>query len=181
MIGKLFKGAVGDIQIVFRVLQTEGLGPTLRLMNSRDAPGLVQFAKYGICGVASVVVMTIIAFLIIHNGFPVNIDDNEGLTVAGARSNYIVAESIAFIFANFVAYFLNALWVFTSGKHSKLKEFSIFTAISTFSFVVGIIPSIYLIGQAESQKGVAIIAHVLLIVVSALVNFACRKLFVFAK
>ncbi len=159
--------------------------PDLKTLNkwlwTRDAPAFVQFGKYGVCGVASIVVLNVIVYLLGYTVLPAM----EGMTVDGApisddlrERNLILANVIAFLPSNVVAYTLNALWVFTPGRHSRWKEFGLFTFISAIGFFAGLLGGPKLIGWFGVSSH---IAQLSLIVTSALVNYVCRKFLVFLK
>ncbi len=178
MIKLLCKSAVNDVHSVFSMLKTEGFGATFRHLNSRDAPGLVQFGKYGICGVAALFTQMAIFYGLSHGPFPAHAYLGiEGLTPHQMQTNAIIANVIAFPFANIVAYVLNVIWVFTPGKHSRLREFSLFTLIAFMAFGVGLFGGPYFISKGlntwVAQGGFAI--------TSALVNYVCRKVLIFLK
>ena len=152
---------------------------------------LVQFINYGIVGGAATAVNMIIAFLaavfIFHalgeSDFMVKVLGMANVTVPTVDiSNMDRAvrqfynNLIAFPFSNTFCYILNALWVFKPGKHSKVKEFWLFMAVSGISFTCGTLISFLSISMAGSQTSVSIIIFT---VVSVLVNYIARKKIVF--
>lgn len=142
---------------------------------SRDAPFLIQFGKYGVCGVISVVVLALVIYLgeaLFPQFFS---DDLPDRTVAW---NTAILHFVAFVPSNFVAYGLNRWLVFTPGRHSAKKEITLFTIISLLSFSVGEVLPFWLINNFELPRPVV---HFSFIISSALVNFVCRKFLVFEK
>lgn len=142
---------------------------------SREAPFLIQFGKYGVCGVLSVVVLA----LMIWAGeslFPEYF--SEDLPDDARAKNNIVLHLVAFIPSNFTAYFLNRWLVFTPGRHSFAREMVLFSIISVTSFGAGEFLQYYLVITYGTKQS---IAHASFVVTSALVNFACRKFIVFEK
>ncbi len=147
----------------------------LAYVNSRDAHPLIQFAKYGMCGVAAVVAHNATAYVLGYTVLPFVGEGAASLTDT-EKSNYqIMANLLAFPAGNVVAYATNALWVFHGGRHSRWREFLIFTAISLFSFLVGLFG-----GPILTRYGLhPHFAQIGLIITSTLVNFVCRKFIVF--
>ena len=177
MIGKLFKAGIEDTKTVIQSLRNDGFKKTFQFLNSRDAPGFVQFAKYGVCGVIAVLVLLVFTELASHF-LNLPFDKSDGtMDLQKAEDNFIICTLIAFPFSNLAAYLLNVIWVFTPGKHSRLKEFSMFTAIALFACVVGLFAGPVMISKGLHPR----IAQLGLIIASTLVNFACRKLLIFLK
>lgn len=142
---------------------------------SREAPFLIQFGKYGLCGIISVVVLALMIFA----GevlFPQHF--SEDLPKVTRARNNIVLHLIAFIPSNFTAYFLNRWLVFTPGRHSFAREMILFSLISITSFGAGEFLQYYLVITYGTRQE---IAHASFVVSSALVNYACRKFLVFEK
>ena len=147
----------------------------MKTITSREAPFLIQFGKYGICGVLSVVVFFIVTELgraIYPAPFAETLPDS-----LRARNN-VILHFIAFLPSNFTAYFLNRWLVFTPGRHTFGKEMALFTLISLISFTIGeFIPH-----QLVSNLGIPNrLADLSFIISSALINFICRKFLVFEK
>ncbi|MGC6564210.1 MAG: GtrA family protein [Akkermansiaceae bacterium] len=153
-------------------LRERGLKKTLL---ARDAPFLIQFGKYGLCGVVSVVVLiavTNLSRILFPEHFAMDLPQ-------GTRAfNNSVVQFIAFVPSNFTAYALNRWLVFTPGRHGVRTELTLFTIISLISFSLGLILPVWLVKSFNVPNGIADISFV---VSSALVNFACRKFFVFEK
>lgn len=145
----------------------------MRRMNERDTHPFIQFMKYGICGVGAVVVSQSIFFALSIWVLPAL---DEGLEKEVRATNSLINNSIAFFFGNLFAYYTNSKWVFTPGRHGKLVEFLLFTGVSSISFVAGIFAGPYLIYRYGIST---VLAQVFMLVISALVNFVCRKFFVF--
>lgn len=152
-------------------LRAKGLWGSLR---DREAPLLLQFAKYGFCGVVSVSVFALVA-AVGHGVAPEAFD--LGLPAEERVLNLAILQLCGFIPANFSAYFLNRAFVFTPGRHNFSTELALFTLISLFSFGLGQVVPIWLIGAFNVAN---FIAHWSFVISSALVNFAARKCLVFA-
>lgn len=164
----------GDIQTIRLHQASHGWKSAARLLHSREAPPFFQFIKYGICGVGAVVVHNATFILFASTLFPAF--ESSGLQDSLRETNSIFANLLAWPIGNLFAYFSNSLWVFVPGRHSKWREFGLFTAISLVSFVVGLVGGPILISEGLPVW----IAQIGFIVTAALVNFICRKFLVFA-
>lgn len=146
-------------------------------VTSKEAPPLVQFAKYGVCGVLATAVQVGLFYCFALTIFPQALD-HQNASLAARGNHAIYANLAAFPFSNTLAYLTNVLWVFTTGRHNKTKEFFFFTIVSAVSFSVGLVAGPQLI------KWFAVSTHLAeagFVISSALVNFIIRKSFVFLK
>ena len=151
-----------------------GLWHTLR---SRDVPGLVQFGKYGACGVVAVIFHAAIVYTI---GLTINPAVGEHIPKEIKETRTMWNNAAAFFLSNFVAYGLNVMFVFKPGRHGKRKEIILFFIISGISFFAGLFAIPLVFSAIDSNKGIEHFANLGFIVTSALVNFICRKFIVFA-
>lgn len=142
-------------------------------VNSRDAHPLLQFVKYGICGVGAFATHQVIWLALAVWAFPA-IDSS--LPDATRAWNSTVCNSIAVIFSTLVAYVTNVLWVFKSGRHSRLVEIGSFFGIGIVSFGGGLLAGPWLI-QAFGLN--TLVAQLSMAVTSVLINFVCRKFLIF--
>lgn len=142
---------------------------------ARNAPFLIQFGKYGVCGVLSVVVFLIVA-LLGENLFPQYFGGSASTETRARFLPYL--HFAAFLPSNFTAYALNRWLVFTPGRHSLRKEISLFTLISFISFAIGELLPVWLVANFAVPNAVA---HLSFVISSAMVNFVCRKFLVFEK
>ena len=152
-----------------------------RWLLTRNAPVFVQFAKYSASGAIGTAVLVGIVLALSLSLFPAldsSFIDGDPISDALRQRNLIVNNIIAFPLANLVVYLLNVWLVFTPGRHSRGKEFSIFTLISALSHFTGILAGPFLI---ERFGITTIVAQLSLVTTSALVNFFCRKFIVFAR
>lgn len=156
-----------------RFLRENDWRTILARMNARDTHPVIQFIKYGICGVGSLIIGQGIWFALSVWVWPA-LDPDLPKEVRALHSTY--NNIIAFFFGNLFAYFTNSLWVFTPGRHHRVMEFIYFTLISTLGFVIGLAAGPMLIQMYGINT---LVAQAVLVVVSALVNFVCRKFFVF--
>lgn len=142
---------------------------------SRETPFLIQFGKYGVCGVLSVLVFLAVALTGQHL-FPGSF--SQDLPGDLRAKNFILLHLTAFLPSNFTAYALNRWLVFTPGRHSAGKEVFFFTIVSFLSFILGEFLPFWLV---KSINVPSIVAHLSFVISSALVNFVCRKFLVFEK
>jgi putative flippase GtrA len=147
---------------------------TFRYFKSKEAPFVVQFAKYGFCGVIATLSHTAAAWVFSKYWFPAF----DGAPRDVLKWNQIYANLWALPIGNVVAYATNVLWVFTSGRHGRLKEFALFSLINVISGVAGILAGPFLRDALQTGWW---IAQLMLILTSAMVNFICRKFLVFQK
>lgn len=162
-----------EVREGLRFVRENDLGDVIRAINSRNAHPVVQFVKYGICGVAAVIAHNSLVYLF---GIWIPFAESSGLGDAERSNNQMLANLLAFPFGNAVAYATNAVWVFHGGRHSRLREFAYFTIISLVSFLAGLVGGPLLVRYFGISEHLAQLGFV---VTSALVNFVCRKFFVF--
>jgi len=143
-------------------------------LKSKEAPFVVQFAKYGFCGVVATVSHTAMAWWFSRHWYPAF----DGAPSEVLKWNQIYANLWALPVGNVVAYVTNAIWVFTGGRHGRWVEFGLFSLINVISGVAGIFGGPFLRDALGTGWWMA---QLMLIVTSALVNFVCRKFFVFSK
>ena len=145
----------------------------LARMNARDTHPLIQFMKYGICGVGSLIIGQGIWLALSIWVYPA-LDSGIPKEVRALHSTY--NNMISFFFGNLFAYVTNSLWVFTPGRHHRVMEFIYFTLISTLGFVIGLSFGPLLIQIYGINT---LLAQLMTVFSSVLVNYVCRKFFVF--
>jgi putative flippase GtrA len=91
-------------------------------------------------------------------------------------ANLLINNIIGFLIANVVAYITNILFVFKGGRHHPALEFVYFTLISGIAFVISQAAGPWLVNRFGIPTNLAILSNVL---TSMLLNFVCRKFFVF--
>ncbi len=144
----------------------------LERMNRRDTHPVIQFMKYVICGFGAFALSQTIWLALSIWVWP-SLDDLPQ-EVRALNSTY--SNLVAFFFGNLFAYYTNSKWVFTPGRHGKVKEFLLFSTISSISFGVGLAAGPYLIHRYGIHT---LLAQFFNQVSSVMVNFICRKFFVF--
>jgi putative flippase GtrA len=170
------KNLVKQLEDTFRYLFTHSPRESWAWIGSKEAPFIVQLGKYGLCGVAAVLTHNLIAIQLAKTVFPAM--EGSGLTDTQMAYNQIYSNAVALVISNFVAYFLNVLWVFTPGRHSRWKEFGLFTLVNSISGGIGLAAGPVLrpvIGASFLH------AQIVIVITSAIVNFLCRKFLIFEK
>ena len=161
---------------LIRFLRENDLRTILAALHSRDVHPVIQFFKYAVCGVAALIVHTTVYFLLAKFVLPALETNVSDLAI---RANHaLINTGIAFLFSNTTAYLLNVRWVFTSGRHSRVREFLFFTLVNAPGAVCGVAVQDWLIRSLGWPAWAAFAGFVL---PNVMVNFACRKLFIFQK
>ena len=111
----------------------------------------------------------------IHFFFPDFVDSDLN-TADQLLWNTNIVNTVAFIPSSVIAYILNRSFVFESGRHKAWFEFWSFMLISLVSYIAGVIGTIVLMRSVEVPSIVGTLAFA---IPSVLVNFVCRKYFVF--
>ena len=152
----------------------------------REAHPLIQFVKYGICGVLATGVDMVLFFLLAWKVFPALGQDELLVRVLGlelpeiseqVRSrHFVLNRSLSFMVSCYVAYFTNFHWVFTPGRHSRRKEITLFYVIGIASYFLGTTLGWGLIAILGMTTTAAYLAN---IVASVMINYAGRKFIVF--
>jgi putative flippase GtrA len=152
----------------------------------REAHPAVQFIKYGLAGGIATVVDLGITYLLSWRMIPALTSDDLVVRLlhlniipveeAVRARNYVFCRGISFFFANFAAYVINVLWVFEPGRHSRLKEISLFYIVSAISFVVGAGLGAGLIHYFSWTFTNALLVNA---VASVMINYVCRKFIIF--
>ena len=148
----------------------------LRLFHSRDAPPAIQFLKYGLSGVGALVVHTAVYVGLISLVWP-HLNDPSLDAWTRAKSTFL-PTAIAFLFSNAFVYWLNMKWVFTPGRHSPVREFLLFTAVNLPGALTGALGQAALVYFLHWPKWAALAGFIL---PNVLINFVCRKFFIFRK
>lgn len=164
-----------------RFFQANDWRTIVRRMNARDTHPVIQFMKYGICGVGAAITHNVTLILITSLWLPVwkgMLIDGVPLDEASRASNLKTANMWAFPSGVLFAYITNTLWVFTRGRHSWLKEFALFVGVAALAFFPGLVVVDWLAGHLHLPSTVAQIGFIL---TSVVVNFVCRKLFIFKQ
>ncbi len=173
---------IKQIQQATRFVRENDFATVRSRVLSHDAPPLVQFIKYGLCGVGAFVVHIVVVNILGATLFPFH----DELADSVRKTNTMINNSLGFLVSCAFAYWTNINFVFKSGRHGRKKEITLFVAISAISFFAGLatVPFIFdLILKHFPQIGkyAQHVATLSFAVTSALVNFVCRKFIIFAK
>jgi len=155
------------------------------LLSPESGPAL-QFAKYAICGGIATGTNILIFYVLGWRMLPCLQPDDvlirllhlhvAALGDALRAHNATLANTIAFLFSNFVAYLLNILFVFRAGRHHRLVELGLFYAVSGVSFLIGTLLMRWLIHDFGTMTTIAFGSN---IIVALLINYAMRKFVIF--
>jgi len=165
----------------FRFIRDNDWPTIWRAFTSRDAHPLLQFIKYGCCGLAAAIthngILAILSTTVLPAGKGM-IVDGQVLDEIVRNRHLLINNLLAWPFGTLVAYFLNIAFVFTPGRHSKLMEFVLFTVVSAIGFFPGIFVVNWLAGHLHLPSTIAQLGFVF---TSVIVNFLCRKFIIFKR
>lgn len=167
------------ISAAWRFIRQNDLSTIWRALISRDAHPLVQFVKYGLCGVFAAVthngIMVALSLTLYPAGQGMLVDD-QPISDALRSHNLVLNNALAWPFGTLVAYWLNIAFVFTPGRHSKLTEMAMFWVVSAIGFFPGAFVVQWL---AEDMKLPSTVAQLGFVFTSVAVNFLTRKFVIF--
>lgn len=158
----------------------------LRQFKGREHGPVVQFIKYAVAGGIATGVHIVVFYCLARWAFPA-LGQNDvvaGLfhlhvtpvTDAIRARNSVIDNGITFLFSNMVAYLINILWVFESGRHHRVLEIAFFYMVSGISTVIGTLLMGFLIKQFGIMTTIAFGANAL---VSLMINYVLRKKLIF--
>lgn len=155
------------------------------LLYEKDRAGL-QFVKYAACGGVAFATDIIVFYLLAVFIFPALTQndvfvqmlslDVEPITESLRLRNFWLGKTLSFTMANLVAYTLNVLFVFKSGKFRMHHEVALFFAVSFTAFLLGTWSGDALIRFFGIQTTVS---NLTAVVSATLINYAGRKFVVF--
>jgi putative flippase GtrA len=161
-------------------------GISLDSLRNTEAGPLVQFIKYGVSGGLATSVHIIVFHVFAWQIFPALQEADLAVKVfsltvtaiddATRSYNSMLSNGAAFICSNMVAYILNILFVFESGRHNRLLEIGMFYLVSGISLVIGTALMGFLISHYHMQTTIAFSAN---IVSAVMINYVVRKYFIF--
>jgi putative flippase GtrA len=158
--------------------------PTLKALlaqlNSKDAHPAIQFLKYSIAGGAAVAVYLSVYLSLVHFVWPElnTIGKDMSVDPWTKFAKTLPPTAIAFVFANIAGYYLNTRWVFTQGRHHPVLEFIYFTLVNLPGALGGTIVQGILIANYGWSANAAFLGF---LVPNMLINYICRKFFIFKK
>ena len=153
---------------------------------SPNASPAAQFIKYAICGGIATATHIVIFHLVGWRLIPC-LQANDPfvkhlhlsvphIELQQRARNSMITNIIGFMISNSVAYLLNILFVFQTGRHHWLVELGLFYAVSAVSLAIGTSIMVWLIRRFGLMTTVAFGAN---LVTSLLINFAMRKFVIF--
>jgi putative flippase GtrA len=158
----------------------------LKQFFQRDAHPVVQFIKYAIAGGLATAVDIVVFYFLAWKVFPALTANDAVVRLLGmpitaidelTRSHhYLLNKAITFLFSNFTAYIVNIYWVFKPGRHKKWVEVALFYAVSIISFTLGTFLGWFVIAILGMTTTAAYVANMF---ASLMINYACRKFWVF--
>ncbi len=149
-----------------------------------DAGPFAQFVKYGMAGGVATLTHIVMFFLLgwrllpclAENDIMLRLLKVTPVVVENRALNAALATLAAFMVSNAVAYTLNVLFVFKSGRHHWILEILFFYAVSGFSMSIGTVLQSVLIARYDVMTTLAFGTNIL---ASLLINYAMRKFFIF--
>ena len=151
-----------------------------------ESENIIQFIKYAIAGGLATVTHIAIFHLVAWKMFPALQENDHAVRFFKLQirklndyqraRNSMISNTIAFVFANLVAYITNILWVFQRGRHPFVIEILLFYAFSGISVFIGTILMGVLIKRFGMLTTYAFASN---IVTAVLINYAVRKFFIF--
>jgi len=148
----------------------------VRHVLSHDAHPLVQFVKYGMCGVLAVLIHWIIVYSL---GFTVLPAIGKNLPLEVKEHNGMINNVIAFFASGIVVYLLNRKFVFKPGRHHTAVEAFLFFAVAGVALLAAVLVFPLIFQYVKMDEYVEHIANFSFVLTSALVNFVARKFIVF--
>jgi len=149
----------------------------------------LQFMKYLFCGgitfMVDVVAFYLMAWLVLPS---LRTDDPFGIVIGAfgwqirdvpeqiLLRNFVINKVVAFLTSNTVAYATNALFVFSGGRHRRVKEMLLFYLLSGISFAVFTWVSRQLIGRYGWDVSWS---YFFVFALAMIANFTMRKRLVF--
>lgn len=152
----------------------------------RDAGPVVQFIKYSLAGGVATAVDVLVFYLVAWRFIPSLRPDDPvvlrlGLTVLPVTEEersrrFIYVTLVAFMFSNLTAYLINIFWVFEPGRHVWYVELLLFYAVSGISIFIGTAIGWGMIRWFHLSTTASYAGK---LVAALLINFVCRKYFIF--
>lgn len=178
MLIRFQKALRGDRALGWAYLRQHGIRATLLWLRSREVPVSFQFIKYAALGLITTFVQVGLFTWFSHSFFPAHDYLVEGgIDPALKQRHAVFSNLLAFPFAVLFNYVANVFFVFTPGRHSRSRELLLFVGVSFLTFAAGLFSGPGLISRGLDPW----IAQGVLVVMSALLNFVCRKYFVFLR
>ena len=151
-----------------------------------EAGPAVQFIKYAIGGAIATAAHITVFHLLAWKLFPALQANDFAVRLLRLRvveeddatrsRNSMIANGLAFVVSNFVAYMVNILWVFHAGRHTWYVEIGLFYLVSGVSMTIGTSIMGFMIRRYGIRTTYAFLSN---LVTALLINYALRKFFIF--
>jgi putative flippase GtrA len=161
------------------------MGSFKKILIEKNHAG-IQFLKYSICGGLAFVADITVFYLAAIFLFPALTSDDlvcrlvdldvEPITRELRLRNFWIGKSFSFLAGNIVAYTLNVLFVFKSGRHKVQHEIALFLIVSFLAYVLSVASGDFLIRFFGVQTT---ISNLTAIIFATLFNYTGRKFFIF--
>ena len=155
-------------------------------MNLLENETLIQFIKYALAGGVATLTHICIFHLAGWKLFPCLQEKDPAVRLFRLKiqqrddsrraRNSMIANTIAFLVSNMVAYVLNILWVFERGRHHIVLEIFFFYLVSGISVAIGTMLMGILIKRFGMLTTYAFFSN---IITAVMINYAVRKIFIF--
>ena len=147
---------------------------------------VLQFIKYAIAGGVATLTHICVFHLIAWRLFPALQEHDHAVRFLKLKiisindyqrsRNSMIANVLAFLIANMVAYVTNILWVFEAGRHHFVVEILLFYAVSGISAFLGTALMGILIRRLGMLTTYAFASNIF---TAVMINYAVRKFFIF--
>jgi putative flippase GtrA len=151
-----------------------------------NVENVLQFIRYGISGCIATATHILIFHLVAWKVFfALQADDwlvrllslpTHELDDTTRSRNSMIANGIAFVISNLVAYLINIYWVFVPGRHYWILEMAMFYLASSAALVIGTALMGFLIRRCGTLTTYAFGSNIF---ASLMINYAARKFFIF--
>jgi putative flippase GtrA len=152
----------------------------------REASPLIQFIKYAIGGGIATGVDMLVFFLLAWRVFPA-LRENDPVArrlrlrvrhvdESDRSRRFIICTALAFMMSNLTAYLINIFWVFEPGRHAWYVEMALFYAVSGLSIFIGTALGWAMIRYFHLSTSFSYAGK---LCASLMINYVCRKYFVF--
>lgn len=143
---------------------------------SHDAHPMIQFVKYGMCGVLAVVIHWLVVYTL---GLTVLPAIGRSLPVELKQHNGMINNIIAFFVSGIVVYWLNRKYVFKPGRHHAAVEAFLFFAVAGLALLAAVLIYPLIFKYVKTNEYVEHFANFGFVFTSAMVNFVARKFIIF--
>jgi putative flippase GtrA len=147
-----------------------------------------QFFKYGLCGSVAMFTDMVVFLLLGTTVFPCMQSSDPLMVLLGLEGveisdelrarRYLITKAFSFVAANLVAYVLNILFVFKSGKRRRATEVFLFYLFSAVSIGIGSFIAWFTIRAMGMPTSFSYVVNAF---VAIMINFLVRKYIIFCE